>query len=259
MSRFDIGFEFEFYSKLNHNEVVYTLRALLRKNRIRAQITSDDLCNAKKRFVVKDDPSICPPSGQMYWNTYEVATPPMPRKTAIAFMNDFFKWIELYGETNSSCGLHVNISFSDKKKQDKLSDWKIVLAYDDAEVLRTLRRKRNIYCRSLRERIAPYVMKRADMADVDSVVNHIQNYVENYYRNKYMAVNVSRLDDGYVEFRALGGKDYHKRGDYIRDEIERMLNALETAALPDRSDQIMNLIGEVLNVSRQEIEVARTR
>lgn len=262
MSRFYVGFEFEFYSKLRQNEVIYMLRSLVRKHRIPAKITTDDEGSYKGKFVVKDDCSIVPPDGNMPWmgyETYEVVTPPMRLSEAIPFMDDMFKWIDLFGSTNYSCGLHVNISFESGKKQERLEPWKVVLAYDDTEVLKNLRRRCNTYCRSLRKRIAPFVYKRADLNDVTSIINAIERYVDIYYKEKYMSVNVSRLDEGYVEFRALGGKDYQKRGEFVRDEINKMVKALEVALEPTHSEKITSLIGELLHDTRKEAEAARTR
>jgi hypothetical protein len=51
-------------------------------------------------------------------------------------------------------------------------------------------------------------------------------------KRKYSSVHITKLSDGYLEFRIAGGADYHKDYAKIRDTVMRFVAALELACDP---------------------------
>jgi hypothetical protein len=52
---------------------------------------------------------------------------------------------------------------------------------------------------------------------------------------KFRSVNFSKLKNGYLEFRSIGGHGYHLKYNEITDTISRWISVIDLACDPDAS------------------------
>jgi hypothetical protein len=127
----------------------------------------------------------------------EISTHVMSLKKALDYCDIMFSYIDDYAVTTDDCGFHVSISDSNIRKMKKLNVRKMLSGIN----------KRYIY---------------AQFPDREKC-----QYADPTSYDHYGAVNLEHIkeDNPYVEFRHIGGKDYHKKHDTIK---RIMLNYVES-------------------------------
>lgn len=119
----------------------------------------------------------------------EIITQPLAFGLAVQILNDCAALIAKYGRTNSTCGLHVNISFRG------MSMHKLSMLHDLEGVKRQWKREKNFYC-TLQE-----ALRSRCTSDFE-----LKSALENGH---FVAVRLRKGD--YYEFRVIGGRDYHRK------------------------------------------------
>lgn len=216
LSSANIGFEFEFFTNMM-------------KGRF-AEIASKEL--GKKIHVTDSYHSKIPVDQQNFKleadysggsDMVELVTGPMPYREAIPVLHKVLNLIKEYGYTTDKCAFQFNVSFDPMRKDvatpiqhiDKL---KFVLSLDEGLIYEKFGvRYGNVYAKSVK-RVIPrnrYLLL-DNIQTIDPMMFRLPN-------EKYYGVNFTKLEDGYLEFRYLGGRDYEKKGPQIVKVIDYVI------------------------------------
>ena len=147
----------------------------------------------------------------------------------IDIIEDVFKWIDDVGYTDGSTGFHVHMSLNNHQEIDPL---KLLLFVEEGLVFKHFEdRALNSYAISIQkghfDKMEPFTNK-----DVINLAKK-EKIEKNVNTDKYMGVHLIELENNHVEFRYLGGKDYHKKFKEIRDIIINYAYWLSIACDPD--------------------------
>ena len=211
-----IGFEFEFFSNMVRGRIVESLSKELGKKIIltskyhsKVPVTSD---------IFKLEPDY---SGGSKMN--ELITGPMPYSEAIPVLIKVLKWIDENGWTNDKCAFQFSISFDKMRKDvvtrmENLDRLKFILGLDEGVIYSKFgNRTNNVYAKSIK-RIVP----RNRFASVDNLTT-IDPKIFKLPDDKYYGANFTKLKDGYIEIRYLGGRDYQKKITEIREIVDYVI------------------------------------
>jgi len=198
-----LGFEFEFFSEMVRGRIVESLSKLLDKKVVLSDKYHSKIPVSADSFKLEPDYS-----GGSKMN--ELITGPMPYGEAVPVLIKVLKWIEANGWTTDRCAFQFSISFDphDRKleKMERLDRMKFILGIDEGIVYSSFgNRTNNVYAKSLKK-IVP--------VNKFSILENITTIDPKLFKipgEKYYGANFTKLQDGYVEIRYLGGKDYQKK------------------------------------------------
>jgi len=198
-----LGFEFEFFSEMVRGRIVESLSKMLGKKVVLSDKYHSKIPVSADSFKLEPDYS-----GGSKMN--ELITGPMPYGEAIPVLIKVLKWIEANGWTTDRCAFQFSISFDphDRKleKMERLDRMKFILGIDEGIVYSSFgNRTNNVYAKSLKK-IVP--------VNKFSILENITTIDPKLFKlpgEKYYGANFTKLQDGYVEIRYLGGKDYQKK------------------------------------------------
>ena len=157
----------------------------------------------------------------------EIVTPVWNLKNGLKAIDKLFTLMELMNaHTNASCGLHINLGFSRKSETKKIDEAKLVLLVDEHKWLKVFKRTCNEYVEPMKKGLR---LRKNDSQD--RVFTKLKNKIENKY--KYDSINMSKLNiengTGWIEFRIVGGKNYHKRLREIKTVILHFAESLQAS------------------------------
>jgi hypothetical protein len=164
----------------------------------------------------------------------------MPVDEMFSDMDKIVNWANNYGcYTNSSTGLHMNISVPDMSTA-KLDFVKLALLMGDEYVLEKFERLGNYYAKSAMQMVRDRVAQRPEDAnkmleDMKERLNALATKViHSGETSKYTSINTK---DGYVEFRSPGGDwlaSYNEDKGNIENTMLRFVVALDAAMDPEK-------------------------
>lgn len=217
-----IGYEFEFLIPASEKKLLN----LLTKNNINHVRLKSDLS-------IKRDSRLSKLPSSDNWEGWEIVTKPLPASQAYFQLEKILAFISKYGITNSSCGLHINISNENISQIDEL---KLISLVEEEKIAKMFNRENNPYCELWKSRfdllyneILPskkIIDKKSAFADnIKAMIIYsryglfpngekyeIAKKIINYYSafSKYASINFSKLSKRYpyIEFRMIGGKNY---------------------------------------------------
>jgi hypothetical protein len=146
---------------------------------------------------------------------------------ALKQMQQVLEFIRGRGYTNTSTGLHINISVPDYNV-DKLDYVKLAIFLGDKYVLEQFDRLSNHYCDGAYKKIGNKVQQmKGD--ELKAVMNKMKEgltlaaskIIHTGYTSKYTSINTK---EGYIEFRSPGGN-------YLDDPVEKLTNTALRMAL----------------------------
>lgn len=242
-----IGFEFEFYSNTSVEETAKSVEQLLgRKIQIETKAHSDFQPSDK---VFKMEPDMSGGAGLI-----ELVTGPLPYTDARLVAIKMLRWIDENGYTNDRCGLHLNISFQSgtygKYFITHMNTLKFILEFKEAQVYKLFPQREDlVYAKSIK-----YILPKNGLFYFDEYTVNKQQFF--YPNTKYYGVNFLKQENGYLEFRYLGGKDYQKRATdilYLMDQFVMQLH--HVCANPDLTElnrlelrRIMHDMGPIISL-----------
>lgn len=203
LNKSKIGIEFEFYMKdLSYYKTLEILNKELSPVKVwgfrqyHSEFKTDE-------YNFKIEPDL---SGGT--SLVELITGPLPYIDAKYYLIKILTFIQKYGYTNDKCSIHFNISFEDETDLNDLNILKLILNVDEDEIYRVYpTRKSNVYAKSIKK-IIPY--KEYDFFNIP--ISIIKNNMR-IPNDKYYGVNFTHLinekDKQRLEYRYIGGKDYH--------------------------------------------------
>ena len=213
------------YRTKKGSAVGYLYRVFNNHFRNESFIRSAEYHSATRRsaWIVEPDTSV---SGGA-----EVISPPMPMKKGIEILKEVFKLIndDPALSTDKSTGLHINIgTWPNGEGLDLL---KLILFVGDTHVLKTFKREFNTYTKPLYDFLMDKILDKKNIQhqpDISELNRKIK-----LLGDKYRTINFGHLSEGYLEFRASGGIDYHLKTDEVINTILRYARALNIASNPE--------------------------
>ena len=194
----------------------------------------------------------------------EIISPVLPLKAGIKSIENMFDWINTYADTDSSTGLHINMSF--KNYDMSKFDWlKLLMFIEEGAIYKEFEdRKGNSYARP----VASYLEKiKSNPDDIGSKDYFkalgegkkagFQKIKDKMGAGKFFGVNFSSISsggsDGRIEFRYLGG-NYHKKEKEVIKQILRYAAWMKIALDPQykRKEYLKKLSKVALDVSSAE-------
>jgi len=163
----------------------------------------------------------------------EIVSPPIPAEDAFEKLEQVFDCIEDGGyKTNSSTGLHINISIPDMA--DKIDPLKLVLFMGDKHILKVFDREHNTYTESQIDILKKEIIR----GKLNKSTDIIKDMCGLLSREKYSSVNLSKLfTQGFIEFRSAGGANYHKKLKEVKEVLGRLLTAIYIASNPEEEKE----------------------
>ena len=166
----------------------------------------------------------------------EFISPPMSIDEMIEDIDKVKEWAKDYGcVTNSTCGLHMNVSVPDYSR-DKLDYVKLALLSGDKYILEQFSRTANSYCRSALDIIQE---KAADEHQTEQLLTKLRSNMEEIASkvihsgrtDKFTSINTK---DSYVEFRGPGNNWLKTDTDKLTNTLLRFVVALDAACDPQK-------------------------
>jgi len=160
----------------------------------------------------------------------EFISPAQPIATTFAQLKKLMAWAKRRGcTTNSSTGLHINVSVPDFSLAN-LDYIKLALFMGDEYILDQFGRASNSYCKSATQQI----VNNAGYSRVEQVLQRMRSQlnttaskiIHDGITNKYTSINTK---SGYVEFRGPGGDYLSKTPEALCDTALRLAMALKIA------------------------------
>jgi hypothetical protein len=175
----------------------------------------------KKKWIIKSDNSVGDAG-------LELVSPVMPLKEYLEICPFIFSHMKKVGAvTDNKCGFHLGISLKDRGWYNKIDVMKLGLFVDENEIYEFFpMRKNNTFCESVHKDIKKVFRKRVG----DFIV---ENYKVKpvFSENHYMGINLQHLKgkNKYIEFRYIGGRDYHKKWKEIKYLTAKFILAIRKA------------------------------
>jgi hypothetical protein len=198
-----IGFEFEFYTDRSYFKLLELLSNTLAPIKVHgfrkyhSSFTPD-----QNNFKIEPDLSGGP-------ELVELITGPLPYINSKVILLKILKVLDKYARTDEKCSIHVNISFEDTgdgKILDKLNQLKLILQVDEDKIYNFFpERKNNIYAKSVKNLI-PFKGFDFSTNAIDILQTNIQ-----LPDTKYYGINFQTVGKGRLEWRYIGGINYHKK------------------------------------------------
>jgi hypothetical protein len=223
-----IGFEFEFYSDLSERNIATIFKNTLGKKIVLGR-SKKSFSKSKSElgyhtnvpiddntFKLEKDYS----GGPMM---YELVTSPLSYFESKKILTLTLQKIKEIGWVNDLSGIHVNISFTDKDLDVRfINILKFCVNFEDIEksIFKDFpTRKKNIYTESITKILPDY----STLTDDITFLNIYNSKINLPVNSRYFGVNFQHLNDGYLEFRYLGGRDYVKKSDKIIEYFETFI------------------------------------
>ena len=225
---FNMGFEFEIKTSLSK----YRLKRYL----------NTSLPKWSNELTIAFDCSI----GKKGW---EIVTPPWDNDVALSRCRDIFYVLQAHNDisTDKECGFHVNISFSDSRKTNKVDYIKLSKNVPTYNILAQFGRTQNPF--TLRHE---YILKEtffeasnallsfSEARNILTNENAASEFLSSIMQDLRTNVNekMSEFDKGssivekkfknkrYFEFRMIGNNNYHFRWQEIKSCITKIKSAM---------------------------------
>lgn len=218
----NVGFEFEFTSSLSHNEI----RKLLKERGIKF--------TGAGKWRLTSDGSVS--SSRRWYESVELISPPMPIKEAITTLKTVFAFMsDIPCDVNRTCGLHINMDIG-KATTKRIDPTKLVVLVDEVRVAEKYGRSRAHYALPHNSKIRQQARY---WAKLKNKPEPLKEYVKRWaldrdeLMEKYSAINFRKQKRlGYIEFRMVGNKDYHKRYSEIKRDLLHFEQCMIKAADP---------------------------
>lgn len=241
----NIGFEFEFIIDLESAEIMEEFT-----NRFGVKIRKQFFKNqaSGKHWVLTEDTSCTAPG---YVQGWELISPVMPLDAAAIILGEMFDFFEYLGViTNKTTGLHINIDIG-RKSTKKIDLVELVMLIDDKRIIDKYDRAYNSFCTPFSARIERKLKSYTKQYTVKEIKSRILDTV--LERGKWSSINFMNLEKrGYIEFRMIGGLDYHKRLNLIFSDMIMFVNAMVAARYNTKTKTVIKKINSMLNLEMKK-------
>jgi hypothetical protein len=239
-----VGFEFEFYTERSYFKLLELLNRELSPIKVHGFRKYHSTFNPdENNFKIEPDLSGGP-------ELVELITGPLPYVNSKVILLKILKVLDKYARTDEKCSLHVNISFEDNddgKVLDNLNQIKLILEVDEDRIYNYFpERKNNIYAKTVKNLI-PFKGFNFSTNAVEILQSNIQ-----LPDTKYYGINFHTTQKGRLEWRYIGGKDYHKKTADILSLMDYFIaitwNCLNEKLNEDDKDKLQKYLFENINI-----------
>ena len=166
----------------------------------------------------------------------EIVTPVWTLKKGLKAIDKLFTLMDLMNaQTNASCGLHINLGFSRKSETKSIDEAKLVLLVDEQKWLKAFKRTHNEFVQPMKKGLT---LRKNDSQD--RVFTKLKNKIND--KAKYDSINMSKLNikkgTGWIEFRIVGGKNYHKRRKEVKMAILHFAESLQASTNTTKKNKL---------------------
>ena len=234
-NKVNIGLELEFFSDYSYVKLLELLnnhfqdvsKTIWGFNSYHSDFTPTD-----KEFKIEPDYSGGP-------DMIELITGPMSYTEARIVLIKMTDFIKKYGYTDNSSSIHINISFNDNDHLiPNLNPLKLILNVDENVIYNNFpTRRNNIYCQSVK-----WVIPFTDYPDAESASNQILNSLLMPEDTKYYGINLQKRHKGWLEWRYIGGKDYHLKTEEIMYLTDYFIMSTYKAFEPINEEDTIKLL-----------------
>lgn len=152
----------------------------------------------------------------------ELRTKPMAPQDAMTTLHKIFELVNKFGYTNKSCGLHVNISSTSKRKMKNFNPISFLSSNLWSQILKDFKRTSNTFCRP--------VVKLSNKPRITQI--HQLTAFTKALTSKYRCVNFSNFGTGInsgsrIEIRGFGNANYTNRFNDIALYVKRIEKLFE--------------------------------
>lgn len=217
-----VGCEFEFYSNTSIEDTAKAVGELLKK-KIRVEK------KAHSQFQPSADEFKMEPDMSGGAGLIELVTGPMPYSAARLMIIKVCDWIQKNGYTTERSSIHLNLSFDSKLSGNKnliskMSPLKFILDFNEDLVWKSFpNRKDSAYAKSIK-----FVIPRVETYTYNGEQISQNNFI--FPKTKYYGVNFDKLQKNYLEFRYLGGEDWHKKSAKVLNMLDIFMIQLWNSA-----------------------------
>ena len=191
----------------------------------------------------------------------EFVSPPMPIDELLKDLNAVKAWAGRMGVyTNSSTGLHINISVPDYSL-DQLDFVKLALLLGDEYVLSQFGRSSNTYAKSALKIVKEKVRGNPDVAErlLEKMKGQMgelaSKAIHSGVTNKYTSINTK---DGHIEFRSPGGDWLDENFDKIENTLLRFTVAMSAALNPEAyKEEYQKKLYKLLTADQKDSDTIR--
>ena len=172
----------------------------------------------------------------------ELVSPPMSLKQVLSYIERLFDYVDnsFYLSTTEATGFHVSMSYkSNDFTRDNIDPLKVLILIGEKNILEEFERTNNTFTASLLERLKKLVLDDKELFLHNQSIQDFQNTLyelSTHYvpKEKQSSINFSKLhNQGYVEFRMIGGEGYHTRFDQIKNFIMKYAYVLKAGCDKD--------------------------
>lgn len=155
-------------------------------------------------------------NNQMNCRPIEIRTKPLPPGDAMECLKKVFDIVNKYGNTNYSCGLHVNISSVKKTKMRTFNPLPFLSSRIWLEILRKFKRTGNGYCRS-------HYPRKGRPSKVN-ILKHLTQSMDDKYRCvTFCNWGTGKTKSSRIEVRGFGNKNYTRKFQTISTFVKRIV------------------------------------
>lgn len=242
-----IGFEFEFYTDRSYYKLLELLNNELAPIKIHGfRKYHSDFKPDENNFKIESDLSGGP-------DMVELVTGPLPYVNSKIILLKILKILDKYAKTDEKCSIHINISFEDNGDGmilNNLNTLKLVLEVDEDMIYNYFPdRKNNIYAKSVKT-IIPFKGFDFSLNAIDILQSNI-----NFPDTKYYGINFQTIQSGRLEWRYIGGANYHKKTaeilslmDYF---ISKTWDCINQKLDKDDLDKLQKYLFENINIFKK--------
>jgi hypothetical protein len=242
LSAINIGVEFEFYSK---NTIEKTAKSIGEKigKKIIVPYAVGDIKNPKPLYhspiESSSDMFKLEPDYSGGPDMRELITGVMDYKEARRVIISMFEWIRDNGYTNDRCSIHVNMSVNNKiiKTNTTIQNMnilKFILDFNEKAIYDVFPdREHSVYARTIKSIYPNDIVFYSSFHQLSRNIFHSPD-------EKYYGVNFLKAEKGYLEYRYMGGKNYHLKTRKILELVDEfalhLYNTLQFNGVPDIND-----------------------
>lgn len=194
-------------------------------------ISSEEIMNSGFPFNVNSYGWDVKPDGSLGDKGVEIVTPIVPLKELLNIIEKTFDWIDENGFTDRSCGFHVHMSM-DKSKYE-LDPLKLLLFVEEGKIYEYFEERLfNNYCKSIENVHFSNLEMPFNPEDLKKIAKK-EKIEKEMNTEKYAGVHLIELEQNHVEFRYMGGKNYHTKFKEVRNVIVNYAYWLSVSCDPD--------------------------
>jgi hypothetical protein len=222
LSKALVGVEFEFYSNSSMEDTAKEVGKLLGK-KIRIEK------KAHSQFQPTQDEFKMEPDMSGGAGLIELVTAAIPYSAARLMIIKMCDWIKKNGYTSDRSSIHLNLSFDpalsgNKNLISKMNPLKFILDFNEDKIWKAFpNREDSTYAKSIK-----FVIPREETYSYNGEQINQNNFI--FPRTKYYGVNFDKLQKNYLEFRYLGGENWHEKSAKILNLMDYFLVQLWNSA-----------------------------